>query len=65
MLELNFRNQTSGNGARQTMFLGLSENDTFAINDSNDLDLSPYFRINRTGIASAAGLSLQQIPIIM
>ena len=50
---IEFLKSTSGNGARQSMFLGLSADDTFAINDANDLDSSPYFRINRTGIASA------------
>ena len=36
-----------------SMFLGLSDADTFAINDAEDLNSSPYFEINRTGIASA------------
>ena len=50
---IEFKKSQGGNGGPQTMFLGLSADNTFAINNSGDLDSSPYFRINRTGIASA------------
>ena len=54
---IEFKKSNSGDGARTSMFLGLSDADTFAINDAEDLNSSPYFEINRTGIASAAALT--------
>jgi len=54
---IEFLKSTTGDAARQSMFLGLSADNTFAINNSNDLDDTPYFRINRTGIASAAAFT--------
>jgi len=50
---IEFRRSNSGDAARTSMFLGLSDGDTFAINNAEDLNSSPYFEINRTGIASA------------
>ena len=50
---IEFKKSNSGDAARTSMFLGLSDADTFAINDAEDLNSSPYFEINRTGIASA------------
>ena len=50
---IEFKKSTSGNGARQRLFLGLSADNNFGINDAEDLDASPFFQINRTGIASA------------
>ena len=50
---IEFKRSNSGNAARTSMFLGLSDADTFAINDAEDLNSSPFFEINRAGIVSA------------
>ncbi len=50
---IEFKKSHSGNSARTSMFLGLSADNNFGINDAPDLDSSPFFTINRTGIASA------------
>ena len=50
---IEFKKSHSSDGSRTSMFLGLSDADTFAINDAEDLNSSPFFEINRTGIASA------------
>ena len=50
---IEFKKSHSGDSARTSMFIGLSADDNFGINDAPDLDSSPFFTINRTGIASA------------
>jgi len=54
---IEFKKSHSGDGSRTSMFVGLSADDNFGINDAPDLDASPFFTINRTGIASAFAFS--------